>query len=167
MSSFKVRGLSELDRALVELGSRAGRQALVESLRYAARPIRKTARRNVKKRTGTLSESIGIRTFKGKGATSNVAKVQIGVFGRDAWYGRLLERGTKKHKIPSRQRDKKGRLIRISIGGKVYSSANHPGTKAKPFLLPAFESEHRAATRLFAKRLREKIILKAIRYGIH
>lgn len=171
--TMKVHGLRELEKALVELGSRAGKQALLGALRDAAKPIRKAARRNAPKKSGLLRKSIKTKAAATKGGGDSAAKVQIGVF-RDGkkspFYAVMIEKGAKKHRIPSsskgRGKNKTKNNVRLAFGGRVVSSVNHPGVRARPFMKPAFEQNHKEALKILKRRLKERIILQAVkRYG--
>jgi HK97 gp10 family phage protein len=174
--TFKVTGMQELEKVLSELGSRAGKKALVGSLRDAAKPVRKAMRSLAPKDRGNLRKSIKTVVVAGKGSTSNVATAMVGTFksknGRynPGFYSRFIEFGTKAHGIPSetvgRGENKRKNRAKVAFGGKVYGSVNHPGQRAKPFIGPAFDRTHKQATQILSYRLRERIILEVIKkYG--
>jgi len=169
--TFEVKGMKELEKALVEMGSRAGKKALLGALRDAAKPIRKMQRSLAPNKTGFLKKRIIIKAVSGKGNTSNVATVMVGIFrqGRseDDFYAHFQEFGTAAHDIPNptvgARRNKRKNKAVVSIGGRVFSRIRHPGQKAKPFMEPAFERTHKQATEILAKRLKQRIILEAIK----
>jgi HK97 gp10 family phage protein len=169
--TFEVKGMAELEKALSEMGSRAGKKVLLGALRDAAKPIRKMQRTLAPKQTGFLRKNIKIKAVAGKGATSSVATVMVGIFrqGRseDDFYAHFQEFGTAAHDIPSpttgRGKNKTKNKAVVAFGGKVFGRVRHPGQKAKPFMSPAFERTHKQATEILAKRLKQRIILEAIK----
>jgi HK97 gp10 family phage protein len=168
--SFETKGLKQLEKALVELGRGAGNQVLSGALRDAARPIVKSARSKMPVKSGTLRRGIKTEVVRGNGQSKTVATLHIGYDKNKAWYARFIEKGTKPHVIPSptvgRGKNKRKNTAVVSFGGKVYSKINHPGMSAKPILLPAFSSGYKQSIAIFQQRLRERIILRAIKkYG--
>ena len=169
--SFQVKGIAELEKALSEIGSRAGKKALLGALRDAAKPVRSQMRAAAPNKSGKLKKAIKTKAVAGKGATNNVATVMIGTFkeGKQSpgFYARFFEYGTKAHDIPSpttgRGKNKRKNQAVVAFGGKVFGRVRHPGQKAKPFMAPAFERTHKQATEILAKRLKQRIILEAIK----
>jgi len=47
----------------------------------------------------------------------------------------------------------------------VYSNAYHQGVSAKPFMQPAWDAQHPKAAKLLGVRLRERIIIEALKEG--
>ena len=173
LSKIGGKGLfvKELEKALSELGARSGKKALLGGLRDAAKPGRKAIRAATPQGSGNLRKHIKTRAVAGKGQTKNVATVMVGTFksGRSnpGFYMRFLEFGTKSHTIPAptkgRGRNKSKNEAFVSFGGKVYKSIKHPGQKARPIIGPAFDRTHREATKILSQRLRERIILEAVK----
>ena len=165
-----IRDAATLEKALVELGSKAGATVLRGALRDAAKPIQKRARANIQRKTGESRRNIKIKAISGKGIRSDVATVLIGGINRAAYKLKFIEKGTKKHGIPNetvgRGKAKRKNKAKVAFGGKVYSKVNHPGTKAKPFLKPAFDVEHKNALKIFSQRVYERLIVATVKkYG--
>lgn len=78
-------------------------------------------------KTGRLRQSIQIRV-----------RSHDVVVGPDTEYAGFVEFGTAPHEI----RPKRGKALVFYMGGRkvVVSKVNHPGTRAKPFVRPAFEA---------------------------
>lgn len=163
LTTLKTSGLANLEKALAELGKQSGMKALTGALRDAAKPIIKEARSIAPKgNTGDLKKGIKSEVFRGKGKTDSVATIQIGFNKKTAWYGQILERGAKKHKI--RRKGKSGGPLKINDG--FAYEVSHPGTKSIPMLSRSFDSKYKEALQILTKRLRERIILEAIKkYG--
>lgn len=171
-TTLKTEGIRELEQALVQLGKKAGLNALTGSLRDSAKPIVKAARQAAPRKTGKLRRGIRTETFRGKGVSSSnsVATLQIGFKRSTAWYGQILERGAKAHRIPNknvgRGKNKRTNKVKLKIGDKVFSAVNHPGTKSYPILEDSFNSNYRKALQILQVRLRQRIILETIKkYG--
>ena len=72
-----------------------------------------------------------------RGITTNVGNMEVTVHTSNIKYARLVEEGTRPHTI--RAKNKKALYWK---GAKhPVKSVNHPGSKAKPYLIPAFEKE--------------------------
>jgi len=169
--TYKTEGTKNLEKALVQLGRSAGFKALTGAMRDAAKPIIVDARNNAPSKTGTLKKNIISQVFRGKGYSDSVATLHIGFRKKKAWYGQILERGAKRHRIPSktvgRGRNKTKNNAKVSWEkGKVYSNVNHPGTRPYPMLKRAFDRKHGASVKILRERLRQRIILESIKkYG--
>jgi len=150
--AVKVEGLRELDRKLERLGEVAGKKALRGAMMDAANPIWKSARSNASapsfKDSGALAAAMG-RWFKQIGRTKFAlfigprSKSRKGVALWTARHGRPPKNGLLRH----------AHLME-------FGTRNQP---AEPFLRPAFYSNLSNATRIFATKLRERII-KATRF---
>lgn len=84
--------------------------------------------------TGNLRNSITIQPLRVVGSAIS------GGVSADANYAMFVHDGTKPHVIRPK---KAGGVLRFTVGGSVVfaRSVNHPGTKARPFLMNALESE--------------------------
>ena len=72
-----------------------------------------------------------------RGITTNVGNMEVTVHTSNIKYARLVEEGTRPHTI--RAKNKKALYWK---GAKhPVKSVRHPGSKAKPYLIPAFEKE--------------------------
>jgi hypothetical protein len=159
-TTYKTSGTANLEKAISELGKQAGFKVITGALRDAARPIIQEARSFAPRKSGALKKGIKAQVFKGKGNSDSVATLHIGFNRRTAWYGQILERGAKKHSI----KPKNKKVLKIGDG--FSSGADHPGTKSIPMLKKSFDSQHKAALKILTTRLRERVILEAIKkYG--
>lgn len=158
MSSYKVEGLKQLEKALELLGDRATKKVLKGALRDASRPVIKEMRSRLPKRTGRLRKTIGAHIDK-------YGNMQIGYrVSKKYWgfVGRLLEQGTKAHTITLKKKDiRRGRkAITTPYGAK--RSVNVRGIRANPVLDPALRSKEKQAIEAFKKRAYERLIIETI-----
>lgn len=168
---MKIEGLKDMEAALVALGKKAGGRAMRRALNNSTAPIKRAAKRNVNSQR--VKRSIKSKVFLGKGVKTSVASVQVGVLGPHAYLGNFIEGGTRKHSLAAGSKLDRGHVgpkgttekKRLSIGDGVYSNAVHKGTSAKPFMRPAWDNNHQAAVKILGIRLRERIVLEALREG--
>ena len=94
--------------------------------------IESEAKRRVPRVTSSLMRSIHTEVS----SLPNTARAEVGT---DLEYGPHVEFGTSAHVI----RPKNARSLRFKIGGRIIyaKSVKHPGTRAQPFLVPAFEAK--------------------------
>lgn len=86
-----IEGAADLSARLDRMEDGARGATLVEAVRDAARPIQQTASRLAPRKTGKLSRNIDIAV---EVARPTRAAADIGP-NASAWYGRLVETGTK------------------------------------------------------------------------
>jgi HK97 gp10 family phage protein len=164
LTTYKTSGTNNLEKAIEQLGKQAGFKVFTGALRDAAKPIIREARMLAPKKSGKLRKGIKGEVFKGTGKSDSVATIQIGFNRSTAWYGQILERGAKKHTIkPDPKKNKKA----LSLGANlVRGTVSHPGTRSVPMLRSSFDSKHKEALKILTTRLRERVILEAIKkYG--
>lgn len=135
---FDIKGIESIEREFKRIGAKAGRKAVLASLKKAAKPIVNQAKANVHVDSGNLKESIGIITVPKRKAhntiidvgprviASNNAKNAVGKtdsIKNDGWYGFLEEFYT-----------------------------------GHPFLRPALDSKADEAIKIFGKEIAKQII---------
>ena len=128
--------VDEIDKFAVELTelSEKSRDNVQKAIKKSAFNIEAKAKRNVEAnrtvKTGHLRKMI----------STQVGDLEATVHTSNVKYAICVEKGTKPHII--RPNPKKGKKALYWEGLKhPVKKVNHPGTKAKPFLIPAFESE--------------------------
>jgi HK97 gp10 family phage protein len=127
-----VRGLQQVLERLRQVPDRLERNVVRGGLRAAGREYVKLIRPRIPIRKGTLRKSV--RVSAGRAPRGKVLMhVRAGGQGRfgDAWYGRLVEDGTKPHEIKPLNRKA------LSIGGALRSSVSHPGSRGLQFMRQA------------------------------
>lgn len=147
---IEVKGLRELQRALLELPKKLDRIVLNSALMSGARLIVADAKLRVPVRTGELRRNIRARTVKPEGR--HTATVIVGV--------RKL---TKKQLFKLRKKKS-----RANASDPYYWRFVEMGTSkmsARPFLRPAFESKKVAAVDVFKTALFARIEKEAAKLG--
>ncbi|MCC5855121.1 MAG: HK97 gp10 family phage protein [Idiomarina sp.] len=162
--TFRIDGLRGLVDALNELGGEYAVEASERALREALKIPAKAMRQNIPVRSGKGRRSIRYKIDK---RTDQLASGTVGVFGRRAWYMRLVERGVAPHDIPSEMRGR-GRNRRRNkavavINGRVVGRVKHPGFQPKSYLADAFESSQQRTLLEFRDALAEMIVVQATR----
>lgn len=161
----EIVGLEELQRALRASDAQMGR-ALRSGLQRGAAVVRLEAQRNLKDNrsyiTGKLSRSIRPGSVTGTGLGQSIAVGIAPGFGSPSRghsgpkgagynptgrrnvsdpqdYGPVVERGSGPRRIVARR----AKTLAFTVGDETLfrRSVNHPGTRAKPFLVPAL-TEH-------------------------
>lgn len=146
---IKLEGFDDLKKRLDSFPSALRKKYMRNGMRALVAEMRKGARRRVPSRTGALRRSMGISTrllpdgaVQGKvftGAAIGAGKLK----GSDAWYGHLVERGTRPHVI--RARSGRG----LSVGGKVFKEVRHPGIRGRYFIRRTAQEDFGRANQLF------------------
>lgn len=137
---IKVHGLAELKIKFDKLANDTKNKIARKMVFDGAKEIEKLAKAYVPKKTRNLLNAI--KTRKRKDPNAMIIKYVIGYTeGKrakyDGWYGRLVEFGTKPHRIPKKGSAPKGLKLH---GGQIVSSVDHPGAKPRPWLEPAFKA---------------------------
>lgn len=125
-----IRGFKQLSKKLSQLEDKTARKITRRGAAKFAQVVRKEMKKNAPKKTGTLAKNMKYKITK---INSGGWTAHIGAFG-DGFYGRFIEKGTKKHALT-----KKGRVI--SINGAVKSNVIHPGQRARPFIEKSFNAK--------------------------
>lgn len=160
---MKIDGLKELEAALVQLGGRHALRAIDGALRDAGAVVRREMRNAAPVKSGKTRASVAVKADK----TAKTAAIYVGSMGRDAWYARLVEKGTKRHDIPGktvgRGRNKRKNGAKVAFFGNVFSKVEHPGIKPRPWAEPAFMRSYPRAIARLKQRLRERLIVEAFK----
>ena len=124
---------SEIDKFVIDLkdASENIRSDVQKVLKNAGFNIEARAKRNI-----TNNGSVKTGHLR-RGITTDVGNMEVTVHTSNIKYARGVEEGTRPHTI--RAKNKKALYWK---GAKhPVKSVRHPGSKAKPFLIPAFEKE--------------------------
>jgi HK97 gp10 family phage protein len=147
----QIQGFREIDQILGALGKSMGAKVVRKAIRDGAKPLLKEAKANASHAdvTGNLSLSLGFQTDK-EGGYSEVMGPRRGR-GKNAkgWHAHLVEYGTAPHLI----KPKKGTMLKI--GGRLVKEAMHPGSKAQPFLRPAWDAKNQIVVQQVGTELRK------------
>jgi HK97 gp10 family phage protein len=128
-----VKGLAELEKVLATLPVKMETKILRGGLRASAAVFLTEVRARVPMKSGELAKSLRISTALRRGVVS--AKVVVGNKKKRVFYAHMVEGGTKPHVIRARP----GKFLRV-FGGVFVKRINHPGSRARPFMRPAFEA---------------------------
>lgn len=162
MSAIRVNGLIELNDFLQKLPLKLEQNVMRGALRAGLKPIKDAAvanaptgepsennKKKYKVYAGALRDSIRIgssRVNKKKGQIT--ARLTAGGInkknGSDVYYAHIVEFGSAAHSL--------------SQGGK--GEINHPGTKERPFLRPAFDAQANNAVLAAGEYIRKRLLTK-------
>ncbi len=132
-NGISFQGFDELAAVLEGLPGRLGDQTVNTILRKAAAPLVTRARALSSNAdvTGYTTKSIGILANRRLNLIT-MGPRRGGQF--KGYIAHLLEYGTAPHVIRA-----KAAGGHLRFGGKAYTSVNHPGTAAQPFMRPAYD----------------------------
>ena len=124
---------SEVDKLVIDLKgmSKEMRSDVQKVLKNSGFNIEAKAKRN-------LSSNGSVKTGHLRhGIATDVRNLEVTVHTSNIKYARIVEEGTRPHTIRA-----KGKKALYWKGAKhPIKSVRHPGSKAKPYLIPAFEKE--------------------------
>ena len=124
---------SEIDRFVIDL------KGTSEDIRSDVQKVLKKSGFNIEARAkGNITNNGSVKTgHLRRGITTDIGNMEVTVHTSNIKYARGVEEGTRPHTI--RAKNKKALYWK---GAKhPVKSVRHPGSKAKPFLIPAFEKE--------------------------
>ena len=125
--------VDEIDKFAVELIelSEKSRDNVQKAVKKSAFNIEAKAKNNLKDNRSVVTRHLclGVKTeVKGLEATVHTSNIK---------YAIIVEKGSKAHVI----RPKNKKALYWEGASRPVKMVNHPGSRAKPFLIPAFESE--------------------------
>ena len=124
---------SEIDKFVIDLKDTS------ENIRSDVQKVLKKSGFNIEARAKrNVSNNGSVKTgHLRRGVTTDIGNMEVTVHTSNIKYARGVEEGTRPHTI--RAKNKKALYWK---GAKhPVKSVRHPGSKAKPFLIPAFEKE--------------------------
>lgn len=147
----QVQGFEQIDKILAALGKSMGTKVVRKAIRDGAKPLLQTAKANASHAdvTGNLSRSLGFQTDKKDGYSEVMGPRRGSGKNAKGWHAHLVENGTAPHLI----RPKKGTMLKI--GGRLVKEARHPGSKAQPFLRPAWDSQNQIVVQRVGENLQK------------
>ncbi len=163
----KLTGFKELDRKLRKLPEKVHKKVMRQSVRAASKPMVKTARAKVPRRTGQLRKSLGVKVKRYGGTFVAILGPRSGFSGEHEGrsvdpvkYAHLVELGVAPHAIVPR-----------TVGGLLYVDGvwlprvEHPGLEPTGFFQKAFDTQKGAALAAMKKKLRDGITREAKKKG--
>ena len=124
---------SELDRfsvSLAKMSSETENKAK-QVLKNSALNIEKDAKSNL-----TSNKSVKSGHLR-RGIATNIGNMEATIHTSNIKYASMVEKGTKAHII----KPKNKKALYWKGASHPVKQVNHPGSKAKPYLIPAFEKE--------------------------
>ena len=124
---------SEIDKFVIDLkdASENIRSDVQKVLKNAGFNIEARAKRNI-----TNNGSVKTGHLR-RGITTDVGNMEVTVHTSNIKYARGVEEGTRPHTIKAKNK----KALYWKGAKHPVKSVRHPGSKAKPFLIPAFEKE--------------------------
>ncbi len=173
-NQVEIRGLRELIGTLRRLPTAILDKVMLASTRAAADSLAREVRKRAPlgrgylstitrgRRKGTvrrihLRNAIMVQQVRVPGGDE--VKFQVGVHQVPRKYAHLVEFGTAAHVIKPRLMTRvRNRLLgMLSVNGRLLPRVKHPGSRARPFFQPAFESGSGAALDAMVAVCREKM----------
>lgn len=154
VTEVKIEGLAELDKLLKDFAPRLEANILRASLRAGAVEMAEEVKRRTPYDYGELRKTIRVSTSSRRGRVS--ARIRAGGT-KKVFYGHMVEFGTAAHLIKPK---KEGGAMVFRVGGRTIATRKpiqHPGTKAQPFMRPAFDSTVQESLAAFRARVRRGI----------
>ncbi len=166
MANVSIEGLSQLNAILNSLPDKIERNIVRSALRSGLKEMKTEAEARIPTRTGALRESLKIKTKLNKGRP--IAALTVG--NKKAWYAHLVEFGTgsfytgkgKSVGGPYKIKGKNGGALLLPGGGAPIKSVTHPGSRAQPFMRPAFDAGNSAALQKFIATIRSRLTKQGI-----
>ena len=123
----------EIDKFAVELVelSEKSRDNVQKAIKKSAFNIEAKAKNNLKANRSVVTRHLTISV------ATQMGDLEATIHTSNVKYAVIVEKGSKPHKI----RAKNKKALYWKGATRPVKQVNHPGSKAKPFLIPAFESE--------------------------
>ena len=142
-----ILGGRQLDDLLKTLAPKVEKNIMRSALRAGGVVYRNKVMEGVPVHLGELKKTVRVAT----GSKGGVVTASVKVGSKKAWYGPLVEFGTRPHKI----KPKNARAL--EIGGAVVREVDHPGATPHPFMRPAADASHAAAVAAVAAKIRQRL----------
>ena len=151
--NIDIKGLRELKLKLQQLQPKVEKSVTKKALRQGVNVFTAAARALAPVKTGSLRKSIKTKSLRGKPGVPVFATYTT------SKYAHLVERGTSQHLIQAgtKRGVDTGKKV-LANGGIIYGkSVNHPGSKMRPFMRPAFDENTDKAIEVFRQTLADNI----------
>jgi HK97 gp10 family phage protein len=129
---MKLLGAKDIENLLSKLPDKIGEKVLKQSMSAATKPMVRLAKSLVPVKSGNLRKNIVVKPSRKKIKGNHAV-----LFGatKKAPYAHLVELGTQSHVI----KPKKAKFLKIF--GSYVKEVRHGGSRARPFIRPAFDRE--------------------------
>lgn len=164
-ATFKIEGLKEVEKALLEISHAAGARVLEKIGEQRLQAIATDAAERAPDEFGDLKKDIIVTPVRPKGEPK-LSTVEIFAGPKPGRKAHLVEFGTAPHTIFAKASNVNG-VMTFTIDGKFVSTAvvHHPGAAPSPFLRPAWDSGAMALLDGIGKDLFAEISAVAGRYN--
>ena len=124
---------SELDRFCIQISKMSAETEddVKKVVRNSALKIEKGAKQNL-----TNNKSVKTGHLR-RGISSDINGLEATIHASNVKYAIMVEKGTKAHII----KPKNKKMLYWKGASRPVRQVNHPGSKAKPYLIPAFDKE--------------------------
>lgn len=164
VATAQINGFREANRNLNKLRERVAKNGTDRALKKAASPIRRKMRQKAKKgKTGNLRK--GIKIVIQKEGSTRVAVV--GAFA-PAFHAHLIEYGSEPHDIELKRKQAfksvvdAGADLGFAAEDVFFSGTiKHPGSRAQPFIRPAYDEEKDNSIKIYGEVLGDFIEAEA------
>ena len=147
-TSLVVLGVDELGEDFAKLRKAASRDQLIDALRVAGQIIADEAQRLVT--SDRVRDRIYVRDARQRKLRSG-AMVEVAVSGQNYRIAHLIEFGTAAHTVKS------AKVVLTNQSAFFGKVVRHPGTMARPFMRPAYDTKKIEAINAAKRVLREAI----------
>ena len=124
---------NEIDKFVVDLGR------MSDEVREDVQKVLKKSGFNIEARAkGNITNNGSVKTgHLRRGITTDIGNMEVTVHTSNIKYAPMVEYGTRSHII----KPKNKKALYWKGATHPVKKVNHPGSKAKPYLIPAFEKE--------------------------
>jgi HK97 gp10 family phage protein len=150
--TLKVEGLRTINAALRDLPQAVQQKVLAAALNAGGEVLRKGIAEKIHNRTGKTSADLRTEIQLKDNDLAGVVAVgaSSGKQGR-SFILRFLERGTKPHAEPKKRRRRSTPAKPMTVGGKVFSRVQHPGTSAQAPMRETIAAQGEEAVAAFSR----------------
>lgn len=147
MADANVKGLAELQAFLSQLPAKVEANIMRGALRQGANVVKTEAQANVPEKTGQLKAGLKVSTRNRRG----VVTASVKATGKHGFLARWIEFGTAAHFIKPKTAKS------LFFAGLFSNGIQHPGSRAKPFMRPALDSQAQAALLAVGETIKKRL----------
>lgn len=147
MSEVNITGLKELQAFLDQLPAKVEANIMRGALRAGANVVKAEAQANVPVKTGALKAGLKVSTRSRRGVVT--ASVKAG--GKHGYIAKWIEFGTAAHFIKPKTAKS------LFFAGLFSDGVDHPGSRPKPFMRPALDSQAQSALQAVGEAIKKRL----------
>ena len=162
MLKIEVKGYQEAKRIMDQLTNDMQKKILLSALRISTRPMLRSAKQFVPKRTGNLEKKIKVVKFKRVERKTEIAVALKHVFERtkkgkiNEYYGKFVHEGTADPRTPRNSNKKKFLVFENQQGEKVFVKKTK-GIRPNPYLEKAYAATEESTIQQFGNALAKAV----------